>query len=85
MVSKTPVASTRVQLPDVAGLFEKLDPEDRRFMRELIDAIGKELERRAPIGEAIEERLLFSPNGSVYSLQVSDIGTVVVTPKYVVP
>jgi hypothetical protein len=80
-----PVAPARVHLPDVADLFQKLDPSDRTFLREMLDAIAKELERRAPINEAIHERLLFSPNGSVYSMTVSDVGAVVVTPKYVVP
>jgi hypothetical protein len=85
MVAKSPVAATRANLPDVAGLFKTLAPEDRAFLRELLDSVAKELERRAPVGEAIEERLLFSPNGSVYALTVDDLGAVVTTPKYVTP
>jgi hypothetical protein len=70
----TPVPPHRVRLPDPSGLFKKLDKEDRAFMVELIAALQRELDQRVPSTAARPEMLVFSPDGSTWSLTVSDAG-----------
>lgn len=76
-----PVPSHRVRLPDPSGLFKKLDKDDRDFLIELIASLQRELDQRIPFRTAQAEVLLFSPDGSAWSLTISDAGAPVIVKR----
>lgn len=80
-----PVPPHRVRLPDPSGLFKKLPREDQAFMVELVGAIQRELDLRVQASTAQHEALLFSPDGSVWSVTVNNAGAVTTTIKSVGP
>lgn len=80
-----PIPPHRVRLPDPSGLFKKLPREDQNFINELIGALQRELDRRMTVDTAQPELLLFSPDGSVWSVTVNNAGAVTTTIKSAAP
>lgn len=60
-------------------------PEITKYLGTLVDYLRRELAKRPPANTAVDSILLASPNGSVYTVRVTDIGTLETTLAYETP
>lgn len=56
-----------------------------RYLTTLVEYLRRELMRRPPANTAVDSILLASPNGSVYTVRVTDTGTLETTLAYEAP
>jgi hypothetical protein len=60
-------------------------PEIVRYLGTLVDYLRRELAKRPPANTAVDSVLLVSPNRSVYTVRVTDTGTLETTLEYETP
>lgn len=60
-------------------------PEILRYLTTLVDYLRRELMKRPPANTAVDSILLASPNGSVYTVRVTDTGTLETSLAYETP